>query len=152
MPLFLALALATAGDFQKTTPVGSAFALTCDGRPIGTFAKATGLDVSVAMPEYRSGDGVNYSRQLAPGMVKYQPIDLQGGVVAPAPRTAMMGGGGGPPLAPQQRLTECDIALLSTDGAPVTSWALKNPTVLKMEGPPGNLEIELNHEGLIQKP
>ena len=58
-PLLLALALAGAGQLQKTTPVGSSFGLACDGKPIGTFAQATGLDVKMDMPDYRAGDSGN---------------------------------------------------------------------------------------------
>src|SRR5262245_27276889 len=50
-------------------------------RSLGTWAKASGLEVKWDVPEYRSGEDWNYVWTF-PGITKYQTIKLERAVVA----------------------------------------------------------------------
>jgi phage tail-like protein len=54
------------------------FMVTIDpsSRSLGSFAKAQGLEVSIEVPEYRSGEDWNYLWSF-PGKTKYQTIKLE---------------------------------------------------------------------------
>lgn len=117
------------------------------------FAEVSGLDIEVAVIEYREGEAKEGTPKKLPGLVTYKDVTLKRGIVE----------GDGEFYAwilsaviNKVERRDVVISLLNAEHNPIMSWKLKNAFPTRLEGPrldgaDSAVAIEtlvLAHEGL----
>jgi phage tail-like protein len=118
------------------------------------FAEVSGLDLDIAVIEYREGNSRDNSPIIIPGMAKYANVTLKRGIIASDNEffvwvlTALHG--------PVER-RDVTISLLDAAHQPVVRWKVRNAIPVGLRGPNLNAsaneiaieELVLAHEGFI---
>jgi phage tail-like protein len=128
------------------------FLVEIDGIGKGLFSEVSGVDVTIEVIEYRTGESKESTVRKLPGLSKYSNITLKRGLTSDLSLwnwilTVIQG---------NVRRAAVSITLLDESRNPVLIWRLSNAWPCKWEGPPLNGKtsevaietLEICHEGL----
>lgn len=128
------------------------FLVSIDGIPAGAFSEVSGLDTSIDIVDYRSGNSSGSADQKLPGLRHFSNITLKRGLTADLSLWTWFNEVGNGNLIRKSIV----INLLDASDKPVLSWRIQNAWPSRWTGPVLNStssevaieSLEIVHEGI----